>query len=319
MNLLHVPSVSHRAEGNDVTRAELAQALNMALFDGLLERVPNGRAYTLEVAVRGERITFDHGALRTVSSRNTGALPSGEAAFARLLRPLGYRRNGTYPLERLKMTGYAYAHEDAPEEIAQYFVSELHAERFSIEFQQAVGRVLSSSRDPLTPVAAGQLAELERNGVLPFTTAAELLPVLIRCFDRQHDIPAVADYETLLRESDEMAWIATEGNAFNHATDRVTDVEQLAAAQRALGRPIKDRVEVSASGRVRQTAFRADAVRRRFFASDGSLVEREVPGSFYEFITRERYVDPVFNRPVLDLSFDSDNAQGIFKMTATRS
>jgi hypothetical protein len=41
-------------------------------------------------------------------------------------------------------------------------------------------------------------------------------------------------------------------------------------------------------------------------------VRRLVPGSFYEFITRE----PLPNGG-LDLRFDSANAQGIFKMTAT--
>jgi hypothetical protein len=39
-----------------------------------------------------------------------------------------------------------------------------------------------------------------------------------------------------------------------------------------------------------------------------------VPGSFYEFITRDRYNDNAGNNK-LDLRFDSSNAQGIFKMT----
>jgi hypothetical protein len=41
-----------------------------------------------------------------------------------------------------------------------------------------------------------------------------------------------------------------------------------------------------------------------------------VPGSFYEFIQRERLRDLVTGVPRLDLAFDSGNAQGIFKMTA---
>src|SRR3546814_11032182 len=66
---------------------------------------------------------------------------------------------------------------------------------------------------------------------------------------------------------------------------RVPDVAAEAEWQRASGRPIKDRVEISASGRVRQTAFQADPVVRRF--RDGSTrIERTVPGSFYEIITR---------------------------------
>ncbi len=313
--LLTMPALFERFAPDTVTRAELTQALNMALFDGLLERVPTGKAYALDIARRGEKICFDHGALRTVRCR-AGQLPYGEAAFARILKPLGYRLNGVYPLERLKMMGRAYAHTDAPEEIAQYFVSELDPGQFSPAFQQAVNNVLSNTHDPLTPTAFAQLMELGRDGSLPLQDAIELLPVLVHCFDRQHDIPKLADYETLLKESDEMAWIATEGNAFNHATDRVPDVERLADAQRVLGRSIKEKIEVSTNGRVRQTAFKADRVTRQFKSAEGTVIEKEVPGSFYEFITRERYADPITNRMLLDLSFDSGNAQGIFKMTA---
>jgi hypothetical protein len=63
---------------------------------------------------------------------------------------------------------------------------------------------------------------------------------------------------------------------------------------------------------VRQTAFIADKVLRRFRARDGSLTERLVPGSFYEFISRD--IDPATGK--LDLSFDSGNATGIFAVTS---
>jgi hypothetical protein len=109
-----------------------------------------------------------------------------------------------------------------------------------------------------------------------------------------------------------MAWIATEGNAFNHATDRVPVLETVVAQQIALGRRVKERIEVSASGRVRQTALHADPVLREFLGADGGTIRREVPGSFFEFIAREKM--PGENR--LDLAFDTNNAQGIFKMTA---
>lgn len=316
VKLMNVPPSMQRWEAGVVTRAELAQALNMALFAGLLERVPTGRAYTDDVVRQGERVQFDHGALRTVRWPHCGALPPGEAAFTRILKPLGYRLNGTYPLERIKMTGRSYAHLDAPEHIAQFFVSELHPERFSNAFAQAVTNVVGSSVDPLTPQAVAWLAELERDASLPLADACALLPILVRCFDRQHATPRLADYSTLLAESAEMAWIATEGNAFNHATDRVPDVFAVADAQRDLGRPIKERVEVSKSGRVKQTAFQADPVVRVFLNEQGGEVRREVPGSFYEFITRDTYVEDETGRVALDLGFDAGNATGIFKMTA---
>ncbi len=58
------------------------------------------------------------------------------------------------------------------------------------------------------------------------------------------------------------------------------------------------------------------AVARTFVDASGALVEREVPGSFYEFITRDAVADAQTGRRALDLSFDAGNATGIFKMTA---
>jgi len=299
------------------TRAEIAQALNVVLFGGILDRVPTGRAYTDDVARAGGKVTFDHGALRTVKWPN-GALPEGEAAFTRILRPLGYLLNGTYPLDRIGMTGRSYAHADAPEQIAQFFLSEFHPDRdrYSDAFRAAVTRVTETSADPLTPRAQSLLWQLERDGLLSVDDGAELVGLLARCFERHHPAPRLEDYETLLKESAEMAWIATEGNAFNHATDRVDDVFALAEQQKALGRPMKEKVEVSGSGRVKQTAFRADPVVREFVDADGACASREVPGSFYEFITRDRFHDEQAARTRYDLGFDAGNAQGIFKMTA---
>ncbi|MCC8396696.1 DUF1338 domain-containing protein [Paraburkholderia sp. MMS20-SJTR3] len=313
---LNRPALLAEWESGTVTRAELAQALNMALFDDLLARSENGRRYTDETVAAGGSVYFDHGALRSVRWPHSGALPPGEAAFARILRPLGFSVAGRYPLDRLGMTGRAWAHDDAPDEIAQFFVSELHPERFSAAFQQAVTNVIGASRDPLTPRASGLLWELERDGMLPLEAAHQLLPVLVGAFARQHEMPSEADYDVLLKESAEMAWIATEGNAFNHATDRVADVFQLSDDEKAKGRPMKPDVEHSRSGRVFQTAYRADIVRREFRALDGSVVTRDVPGSFYEFITRKRSFDQDARRWKTDLRFDAGNAQGIFRMTA---
>jgi hypothetical protein len=57
-------------------------------------------------------------------------------------------------------------------------------------------------------------------------------------------------------------------------------------------------------------------VTRDFIDAEGGVVQRTVPGSFYEFIQRARMYDPAAGTWRLDLAFDSSNAQGIFKMTA---
>ena len=316
LRILEIPSVLRDEEGPQVSRAAIAQALNMLLFEDLLERVPAAKTYATDCRLAGRKIVHDHGAVRTVLLDGMGTLPAGQEAITRILRPLGYALSGVYPLERLKMTGRSHAQVEFPEEIAQFFISEIHPDRFSQEFQQAVRSVTATSIDPLTPEAVALLAKLDRAHSLPVEEAMQLLPLLTRCFGRQHQVPTLHDYEILLAESPEMAWISTEGNAFNHATSRVPDVDALAHEQKLLGQPMKPTVETSQSGRVRQTAFLAARVKRWFRTAQGEQVEREVPGSFFEFITRLLLPAKKDGKALLDLSFDSSNAQAIFKMTA---
>lgn len=289
-----------------VSRAEVAMALNVLLFADLLARVPAAAAYVGGVVRGGRKVVFDHGALRTIAGP-TGALPSGQAAFARLLEPLGYEVADIYPLPRLKMTGRAYVHRDFPEVIPQFFVSELHVDQLPEDAQAAMTRVFGGSTDPLGAVEQTLLTDLSCEGRCGFDIARAGLPGLAAAFGRHHPEPALADYELLLHHSAEAAWIATEGNAFNHATDRVGDIAGLVADLRARGYALKPEIEVSANLRIRQTAILADKVTRRF--ADGAT--REVPGSFYEFIQRE--IDPATGG--LDLGFDSGNATGIFAVT----
>jgi uncharacterized glyoxalase superfamily metalloenzyme YdcJ len=217
---------------------------------------------------------------------------------------------GTYPLPRLRMTGRAWAHRDLPEQLPQFFISELHVEQFDPPFAAVAEAVFGESRDPLSDTAKSVLDDFARDGEVAVADAMLALPIIVAAFARQHPVPAIADYQLLLDQSAEAAWIATEGNAFNHATSRIADIGAEAERQRARGLPIKDRIEVSRNGRVRQTAFRADPVTRSFRDGNGSVAQA-VPGSFYEIITRD--IDPATG--ALDLSFDSGNATGIFAMT----
>ena len=301
-----------REEDGPVSRAVIAAALNLNLLADLLERVPTGRAYVEDLIRGGKPLTFDHGAMRTVAMDGMGQLPAGQAAITRVLEPLGYAGTHTYPMPRLKMTGRSFTHRDFPEGLPQFFISELHPEHFSQAFLAAARRVTEESTDPLDAGDLILLAQLQKDHALPLADAIRLLPKLAACFSRRHGAPRLADYEILRAESAEMAWIATEGNAFNHATDRVHSLADVVSRQRALGRRIKVRVEVSASGRVRQTALHADTVMRDFRIGNGDRVWREVPGSFFEFIERAHL--PGEDR--LDLAFDTNNAEGIFKMTA---
>jgi hypothetical protein len=284
----------------------------MLLFEDLIRRVPIAQTYVARCLARGRKIMLDHGALRTVLWPS-GALPAGESAITRVLKPLGYELADVYPLPKLKMTGRAYRHIDYPQCMAQFFVSELHPEQFSSEFQTTVTRVLASSHDPLTQGHQALLQILEQQGFLSWSEAIGLLPALLACFSRQHDDFSWSDYQTLLNESAEMAWIATEGNVFNHATDRVPDLAALVSELKAEHYPLKATIEVSANGRVRQTAVLAVKVSRTFQDdSEQETQHHEVPGSFFEFIQREVLPD---TSDQLDLSFDTGNATGIFQVT----
>lgn len=306
------PAIDFALPGEPLSRGEIAHLLNLLLFADLLERVPEARLYQADEQRTGRRLFLDHGAVRSVVEVEQGELPPGRAAFARFLEPLGFREAEVYPLDRIHMTGYAYRHIDYPEQIAQYFVSELHAGQFSVDFRRAATAVLASSVDPLTDVDHQRLEHLLLWKSLDLEDTVRLLPALLRCFRRHHDSPHFSDYETLKSESAEMAWIATEGSAYNHVTDRVDNVESLSVQQRSLGRPIKEAVEISRDGSVRQTAYRAATVTRLFRSEAGALL-KTVPGSFIEFISRDRIQQG--DATVLDLRFDASNAQGIFKMT----
>jgi len=177
--LLQIPASTLRPRADTVSRIEIAQALNMLLFEKLLKAVPQGNDYVQDSVRAGNKIRFDHGALRTVLGISTGNLPAGEAAFTRILRPLGYQVNGIYPLQRISMTGRAYAHEDDAEEIAQFFLSELHPHHFSSEFQATVNKVLSTSQDPVDAHSAQLLQQLGNDKALPLADALALLPVLV--------------------------------------------------------------------------------------------------------------------------------------------
>jgi hypothetical protein len=311
--MLAIDPVLLSERGEPVSRAAFAMAMNVCLFRDLIDRVPSGAAYVADRLARGQRVVFDHGALRSVrfAEGPTGALPPGEDAFTRIFLPLGYDMAAVYPLDRLRMTGRAYRHIDFPETIPQFFLSELHVERFDAAFGAAAARIFGTSRDPLDAAARRALDLYAAREPVSLAVAIAALPAILAAFDRQHEPPAFDDYALLLSRSNEAAWIATEGNAFNHATDRVADVAALAERLKAEDRPMKDRLEISASGRVRQTAFRADTVERPFAGGE----TRSVSGSFFEFISRD--IDPETGR--LDLAFDTGNATGIFAMTSAQA
>ncbi len=306
-----IPDALSSFGDENVPRAHLSMSLFLALYADLLERVPHALEYFERRKDNDETIFLDHGAVRTVLCTRNGDLPAGEAALSRILVPLGYYHNHTYPLPKLRMTGRSYVHEDYPELIPQYFVSELHPEQVGDDnFEKTVIKVVENSREPLSREILDDLTFVAENKFLPRDRTTNFLQQIIAAFSRQHEVPLLSHYEDIKKLSAEMAWITTEGNAFNHATDRVNDVMELSEEEKNLGSPIKDTVEVSATGTILQTAYKADIISRPFRLEDDEIVHKDVPGSFFEFITRNTLEDGK-----VDLAFDANNATGIFAMT----
>lgn len=308
---LLIPDVISSFGDENVNRAQLSMSLFLVLYADLLERVPHAQEYFNRRREEEQTIFLDHGAVRTVLSTRNGSLPPGEQSLTRILIPLGYFHNHTYPLTKLRMTGRSYTQADFPNLIPQYFVSEFHPEQVEDDlFQKAVIKTVEDSVDPLGDEIKEDLEFISANGYLPRERVTNFLSGAAAAFNRQHPVPVLSLYDELRKHSAEMAWISTEGNAFNHATDRVGDVRALADAERTLGNPIKDTVEVSGSGNVLQTAYKADIISRPFRLDNDEIEHRDVPGSFFEFITRHNSEDGK-----VDLAFDANNATGIFAMT----
>ncbi len=244
-------------ESPHASRAVIAQAVAVVLFDDLLGRVPSAAAYAETRWAAGDRLPLDHAAVRTVTGVACGELRPGAEGVARVLRPLGY------DVPAAAGGGGAWRHLDLPADVPHYVVGELDVTRFSDGFTAAAARVVGSSRDPLTGLALVHLDRLAADGSLPRNAAESLLGELVACFARHHATPALADYETLLAESEEMAWIATEGTTWHHAAVVAADAD---------GDP--------------PPTLPPALVERRFKVGERATETRTVPGSAFELVRR---------------------------------
>ena len=160
----------------------------------------------------------------------------------------------------------------------QFFISELHVERFSAGFA-APPRVRHQPRSACAPRRAALHAFAE-HGSCELGAAAAGLREILAAFGRCHNTPTLVDYQVLLAESAEAA-DRDRGCAFNH-TAACPDVDAVACEQRDWAVP-SGQHRVSRSGSVRQTAFSRPCRphlwhRRRNDGPDGAR-------SFYEFIS----------------------------------
>ncbi len=78
LRVLAVPPALREERGDQVSRAALAEVLNILLLEDLLDRVPAAKRYFDRSAESGRPFFQDHGAVRTVALAGMGSLPAGQ-------------------------------------------------------------------------------------------------------------------------------------------------------------------------------------------------------------------------------------------------
>ena len=290
--MLEVSTALSDETGPGVSRGVLAQALNMVLFGDLLARAPSARAHVHDRLENGEKVVHDHSVVATIASPHVGGLPSGREALSRVLVPLGFVESGSRRSWEGGVTEHTYLHADHPDDIAGFVVIEVHPHWFSRGFEAAAERVVQSSRDPLQAQTAW-LAALQSEENVELADAVAILRALAACFDRQHATPSLDDYDLLGRESAEMAWIATEGNAVMQVAQRVAEPNNRGSA--VLRGDVSEPVDLL----LLEPAY----VERPFRDSEGRMIGAPVPGPSYKLVGRKarRPLAPTWSEPDQDL------------------
>lgn len=275
------------------------------------ERVPDVRKVLDAMVAEGivqsaSEIENDHIAFRTM-----GVPKLGLASFEKIFLHYGYEKRDRYDFAEKKLTGYWYAPPD--EKYPRIFASELRVHELSTQAQQIIHSYTDAvNSDPVDGVDLDNAAAVD----------AFLHTSLWRT-------PSLADYTTLLAESEYAAWVIYNRYYLNHFTISVhglgagyNTIEEFVAFLRrhqfklnAAGGEIK----VSPDGDLRQAATVAQMLEASF---DGGETMR-IAGSYVEFA--ERRILPAYRKlPAAQITrahrregFETSNADKIFESTFT--
>ncbi|GAB3895515.1 DUF1338 domain-containing protein [Spirosoma agri] len=286
-----------------------------AVLDGLMrrytERVPDVRAVIDAMIDAGiiqtsDEIENDHIAFRTMGVPNLGL-----ASFEKIFLHYGYERRDEYNFIEKKLSAYWYA-PPAPE-YPRIFASELRVDELSDEAQ----RIIHNYTDTVTsdPVDALNLDDAEA----------------VDQFLHQPlwQTPTLADYQTLLKESEYAAWVIYNRYYLNHFTISVhnlkpgySTIDEFVAFLTDRGLRLNSAggtIKVSPDGDLRQASTVAQMIDAEFTGGD---VFR-IAGSYVEFAER-RVLPPFRDLPADQITrqhrregFETGNADKIFESTFT--
>ncbi|WP_276482964.1 DUF1338 domain-containing protein [Paraflavitalea pollutisoli] len=291
------------------TRSNTLQAVLDGLMSRYKERVPDV-ATILQAMIRGgiikeeQDIENDHIAFRTL-----GVPHLGIASLEKVFLYYGYQRRDAYFFQEKKLNAYWYAPPVAG--MPRIFISELRVADLSAEAQNIIHQYTDKVQvDPVDQLDLGDAAAVD-----------EYL------HSSSWDLPTLADYEALAKESEYAAWAIYNRYYLNHYTLSVHNLPQpyndLAAFNAFLeqqGIVLNDsggKIKQSPDGNLLQSSTVAGMVEAAFAGGD----HKTIPGSYVEFAER-RVLEQFRHLPASEITpahrregFEAGNADKIFEST----
>ncbi len=251
-------------------------------------------------------IENDHIAFRTMGVPNLGL-----ASFEKIFENYGYTKRDEYNFIEKKLTAYWYA---PPEpHFPRIFASELRVNELSDEAQRIIHRYTDTvTSDPVDSLDLDDVDAVDQFLHQPLWTT-----------------PTLADYKTLMAESEYAAWVIYNRYYLNHFTISVHNlkpgyntIDEFVAFLQSKGFRLNSAggtIKVSPDGGLRQASTVAQLIDAEFAGGDTF----SIAGSYVEFA--ERRVLPQFQHLPADQitrqhrreGFETGNADKIFESTFT--
>lgn len=285
------------------------------VLDGLMrrysERVPDVQNVINAMLDEGiiqspDEIENDHIAFRTMGVPNLGI-----ASFEKIFLHYGYEKRDEFNFTGKKLTAFWYA-PPAPH-YPRIFASELRVHELSDEAQQ----IIHKYTDTVTSDPVDSLDLNDANAVDQFL------------HQPLWQTPALADYQTLLAESEYAAWVIYNRYYLNHFTISVHNlksgyntIDEFVAFLENRGFRLNSAggtIKVSPDGDLRQASTVAQMIDAEFAGGETF----RIAGSYVEFAER-RVLPPFRDLPADQITrqhrregFETGNADKIFESTFT--
>ena len=259
-----------------------------------------------------DEIENDHIAFRTMGVPNLGL-----ASFEKIFRHYGYEKRDPFNFVEKKLSAYWYSPpagaSGQTQNLPRIFASELRVGQLSADAQRVIHKYTDSVMgDPVDALDLDDAEAVDQFLHQPLWT-----------------MPTLADYQTLLAESEYAAWVIYNRYYLNHFTISVHNlkpgyntIDEFVAFLQNWGFRLNSAggtIKVSPDGNLRQASTVAQLIDAEFAGGDIS----RIAGSYVEFA--ERRVLPQFEHLPADQltrahrreGFETGNADKIFESTFT--